>query len=132
MALPSPHTPILPTKGWHGKSEINPYGDFVMMIDNYIGELTKTIKDAGIEENTLIIFTSDNGCSPRANFEELIAKGHNPSSIFRGHKADIFEGGHRVPFIAKWPQKDWMNKMNSSWIAACAEIIKFSLYEIGS
>ncbi|GAI83635.1 unnamed protein product, partial [marine sediment metagenome] len=60
MALPSPHTPILPTKDWHGKSEINPYGDFVMMIDNYIGELTKTIKDAGIEENTLIIFTSDN------------------------------------------------------------------------
>ncbi len=104
LPLPSPHTPILPTKEFQGKSGLdNPYGDFVMLVDVYMGQLLAQIKASGIEENTLIIFTSDNGCSPTANFKKLIEKGHNPSAIYRGHKADIFEGGHRVPFIAKWP-----------------------------
>ncbi|MCD6354715.1 MAG: arylsulfatase, partial [Prolixibacteraceae bacterium] len=103
LPIPSPHTPIVPTKEWQGKSGLNPYGDFVMEIDKYMGELLKTIKDSGIEKNTLIIFTSDNGCSPQAKFDVLLAKGHNPSYVFRGHKADIFEGGHRVAYIAKWP-----------------------------
>ncbi len=105
LALPSPHTPILPTEPWQGKSGLNPYGDFVMMIDAYMGELMKTIEEAGIEEHTLIFFISDNGCSPRADFALLKEKGHRPSFIFRGYKADIFEGGHRVPFIAKWPER---------------------------
>lgn len=103
LALPSPHTPILPTAEWQGKSGINPYGDFVMMIDHYMGELHDKIKNAGLEENTLIIFTTDNGCSPAAGLKELASKGHFPGAEFRGHKADIFEGGHRVPFIVKWP-----------------------------
>ncbi len=105
LPLPSPHTPILPLEEWQGKSGLNPYGDFVMMIDHYMGGLLKTIKDEGIEENTLIVFTSDNGCSPQAKFEVLEEKGHDPSYIYRGHKADIYEGAHRVPFIAKWPSK---------------------------
>lgn len=104
LPLPSPHTPILPSKEWQNKSGLNPYADFVMMIDSYIGQLQKTITDAGIEENTLIIFTADNGCSPTAQINELIEKGHSPNYIYRGHKADIFEGGHRIPFIAKWPK----------------------------
>ncbi|MFV0346680.1 MAG: sulfatase family protein [Bacteroidales bacterium] len=104
LPLPSPHTPILPSEEWQGKSGLNPYGDFVMMVDDYMGQLLKVVKDAGIDDNTLIIFTSDNGCSPRAKFSELKEKGHNPSYIFRGYKADIFEGGHRVPFIVKWPR----------------------------
>ncbi|MEC3908906.1 arylsulfatase [Tamlana sp. 2201CG12-4] len=105
LPLPSPHTPILPLEEWQGKSGLNPYGDFMMMIDHYMGALIQTIKDAGIEENTLIVFTSDNGCSPAADINEMIEKGHYPNSIFRGHKADIFEGGHRVPFIVKWPAR---------------------------
>ena len=105
LPLPSPHTPILPTKEWQGKSGLNPYGDFVMMIDDYMGQLTAAIKEAGIEENTIVMFTSDNGCSPTARFKELADKNHNPSYVFRGHKADIFEGGHHVPFIVKWPAK---------------------------
>ncbi|MEP2298039.1 arylsulfatase, partial [Algoriphagus sp.] len=103
LALPSPHTPILPPAEWQGKSGLAPFADFMMMIDDYVGQLNSAIKEAGIEENTLIIFTSDNGGSPAAGLDVMQAAGHYSSYIYRGHKADIFEGGHRVPFIAKWP-----------------------------
>ncbi len=128
LALPSPHTPILPTEEWQGKSGLNPYGDFVIMIDDYMGQLTKAIKEAGIEENTIVIFTSDNGCSPQADFQLLEEKGHDPSGVYRGHKADIFEGGHRVPFIVKWPAKIKPNVTSDKTIcttdffATCAAI----------
>lgn len=105
LALPSPHTPILPPAVWQGKSGIAPFGDFMMMIDDYVGQVNEAIKKAGIEENTLVIFTSDNGGSPAAGLDVMQAAGHFSSYIYRGHKADAFEGGHRVPFIAKWPAK---------------------------
>ena len=116
LALPSPHTPILPSIEWLGKSGLNPYADFTMMIDHYIGEIVETTRNQGIEENTMIIFTSDNGCSPEARFDELESQGHFPSYIFRGHKADIFEGGHRVPFIVKWPKTIEANQTNDHLI----------------
>lgn len=103
--LPAPHTPILPTKEFQGKSATNAYGDFVMMVDDVVGQIAAAVEASGIGENTLIIFTSDNGCSPMADFEELAEVGHDPSYLFRGHKADIYEGGMRVPFIATWPAK---------------------------
>ncbi len=103
--LPAPHTPILPTDAFKGKSGTNPYGDFVLQVDSTVGQIMDTLKRNGIEDNTLIIFTSDNGCSPRAEFEDLAQYGHDPSYHFRGHKADIFEGGHRIPFIARWPKR---------------------------
>ncbi len=133
LALPSPHTPILPSAEWQGKSGLNPYGDFMMMVDDYIGQLNAAIKKAGIENNTLVIFTSDNGCSPAAKIEELVEEGHNPSHIYRGHKADIFEGGHRVPFIVKWPEKVRAGSTNSQTIcttdfaATCAAIVGYEL-----
>ena len=102
--LPAPHTPILPTKDYRGKSGVNEYGDFVMQVDGLVGEVAETLKATGQYENTLIIFSTDNGCSPMADFKELKAKGHLPSGPYRGHKADIYEGGHRVPFIAHWPK----------------------------
>ena len=102
--LPAPHTPILPTTGFLGKSNTNFYGDFVLQVDDVVGQIMQTLKQKGIKENTLVIFTSDNGCSPRADFDELLSVGHNPSHIYRGHKADIFEGGHRVPFIVSYPE----------------------------
>ena len=104
LALPSPHTPILPIERFQGKSGTNEYGDFVQQVDWHVGQVMDALKRNGLAENTLLIFTSDNGCSPRADFEELGAIGHKPSYRYRGHKADIYEGGHRVPFIAHWPK----------------------------
>lgn len=106
MPLPAPHTPILPTAEFKGKSGLdNIYGDFVLMVDDVVGQVKKALEENGIAENTILIFTSDNGCSPQADFEQLASKGHDPNYVFRGHKADIFEGGHRVPFIVSWPKK---------------------------
>jgi arylsulfatase A-like enzyme len=105
LPLPAPHTPILPTKEWQGKSGLNAYGDFVMQVDSVVGKIVQTVEKSGLSENTIIIFTSDNGCSPAAKIEELLKKGHKPSYVFRGAKADIFDGGHRVPFIVRWHNK---------------------------
>ncbi|MBI5775667.1 MAG: arylsulfatase [Verrucomicrobia bacterium] len=105
LPLASPHTPIAPTKEWLGKSGLNPYADFVMQTDWSIGEVMRALDRHGLVENTLFIVTSDNGCSPSAKFDELAAKGHNPSHVFRGNKADIYDGGHHIPFIARWPAK---------------------------
>lgn len=103
FALPAPHTPILPTTEFRGISNTNPYGDFVVMVDHMVGRVLDAVEYNNEEENTIIIFTSDNGCSPQADFKQLYKLGHSPSYVFRGHKADIFEGGHRIPFILKWP-----------------------------
>jgi arylsulfatase A len=105
LPLNSPHTPILPSEKWQGKSGISLYADFVMETDDALGQIMKATEDAGIARDTLIIVTSDNGCSPSADYPKLLAAGHNPSYNLRGHKADIFDGGHRVPFIARWPAK---------------------------
>jgi arylsulfatase A-like enzyme len=129
LPLASPHTPILPTGEWKGKSGLNPYADFVMQIDHHVGKLNGLLDQLGISENTMVIFTSDNGCSPQAKFEVLGEKGHDPSGVFRGHKADIFEGGHRVPFIVKWPVKIQAGSFSHKTIcttdllASCADIL---------
>ena len=103
--LPAPHTPILPTSEFIGQSNANLYGDFVLQVDHVVGEIMRTLDQHGIRDETLVLFTSDNGASPRADFEELAQAGHDPSYIYRGHKADIYEGGHRVPFVISWPEK---------------------------
>jgi len=133
LALPSPHTPILPNEGWLGKSGLNPYADFVMQIDDYMGKLTDLLEKQGVAENTILIFTSDNGCSPEADFDILGDKGHDPSGIYRGHKADIYEGGHRVPFIVKWPKKIVAGTTSdktictTDFLSTCAEIVNVDL-----
>lgn len=129
-AMPAPHTPILPGKEFSGKSSTNAYGDFVLMVDIVVGKIRKAVQEAGIENNTIIIFTSDNGCSPSADFKELKAFGHLPGYIFRGAKADIYEGGHRVPFVVKWPRKVAAGSICNTTIcltdlmATCASIVK--------
>jgi len=104
LPLPAPHTPIVPVPPYKGASKMNPYADFMMQVDGHMGELFAAIKEAGVDENTLVFFTSDNGCSPQGNFEKLAEFGHDPSAGYRGHKADIYEGGHRVPMLARWPK----------------------------
>jgi arylsulfatase A-like enzyme len=103
LPLTTPHTPILPSAEWAGKSAVGPYGDFVMQTDAAVGRVLAALDKHGQAANTLVIVTSDNGCSPQADFPALKAKGHDPSNGYRGTKADVYEGGHRVPFLARWP-----------------------------
>jgi len=105
VPLGSPHTPILPTSKWQGKSGLGKYGDFVMETDNVVGEIQKALKRIGQAENTLFIFSSDNGCSKAAGIGNLAQQGHKVSAHLRGSKADLWDGGHRIPFIVKWPGK---------------------------
>lgn len=107
VALTAPHAPIIPTTEFIGKSNSNAYGDFVIQVDHSVGLIMEAITGDDRLENTLVFFTSDNGQSPRADFDddELPLAGHNGSYIYRGKKFDVFEGGHRVPFIAAWPGK---------------------------
>ncbi len=103
LPLNSPHTPIVPAKEWKGKSGLGNYGDFVMATDAAIGEILEALNKSGVANNTLVIITSDNGCSKAADTEALEKQGHFASSNFRGYKSDIWDGGHRVPFFVRWP-----------------------------
>lgn len=105
LPLTSPHTPLAVTSGWIGKSQLNKYADFVMETDAQIGRVLEAIEKSGESDNTLIVFTSDNGCAPYIGVDELESKGHFPSGPWRGYKSDVWEGGHRVPFIVKWPHR---------------------------
>ncbi len=103
LPFASPHTPVAPTKEWLGKSGLNPYADFVMQQDECIGRIMQALEKFDLANDTLVFATSDNGCSNQADLPALRAQGHDPCHPFRGHKADIFEGGHRVPMIVRWP-----------------------------
>ena len=129
LPLASPHTPIVPTPEWQGKSGISPYADFVMQTDHAVGQVLDALDAAGAAGNTLVFFTSDNGCSPAAHVEELEAKGHFASADRRGYKADIWDGGHHIPFLARWPGRIKPGTRSDQLIcltdlmATCAELV---------
>ena len=103
LPMTSPHTPLAVNAEWKGRSGLNAYADFVMETDAFVGRILEALKKSGAAGNTLVLFTSDNGCAPYIGVQELEAKGHFPSGNLRGYKASAWEGGHRMPFIVRWP-----------------------------
>lgn len=116
LPLTAPHKPVWPTQRFQGKTDIGPYGDFITHVDAAVGGVLRAIEQAGVEDNTLVIFTSDNGSfmyrlsgvdEPDHTDDETIqayrSLNHTSNGVYRGTKADIWEGGHRVPFFVRWP-----------------------------
>lgn len=115
VSLTAPHTPIAPSPEFEGRSRAGRYGDFVEEVDYRVGVILDALRDAGIEEHTLVVFSSDNGSSFQdggsddgerygGRFGSILDLGHNPSGRFRGMKSDSWEGGHRIPFLMRWPE----------------------------
>jgi arylsulfatase A-like enzyme len=113
LALTAPHTPLSPSKKFEGKSKLGVYGDFVMETDDCVGRVLAALDRHGIAENTLVIATSDHGAASYAGrnrkatvgqLTELEKDGHYASGVFRGYKFSVYEGGFRVPFVARWPK----------------------------
>ena len=156
LPLPSPHTPLVPSKEWQGKSTLGPYGDYVMETDWAVGQILDQLDKSGIADNTLVILTSDNGVAPYVGvgpeqLKQLEARGFNPtkshtqaykqleamgqfsSYVFRGHKSDIWEGGHRIPLLVRWPDKiaagSTCDQLVSlvDFMATCAELVDAKL-----
>ena len=103
LPLTSPHEPIAPSAEFRGKSGLNPLGDFLLETDAVVGKIAAALEQHKLADNTLFIFTCDNGSSLYTGGAELAKLGHAPSAGWRGAKTSIYEGGHRVPFVARWP-----------------------------
>ena len=116
LPLNAPHTPIAPNQAYFNRSKAGKYGDFVTEVDDNVGRILATVKQAGIEENTVIIFTSDNG-PERIMYKRINEYQHNSSGILRGAKRDAWEGGSKVPFIVKWPAKVPANSQSDTLVS---------------
>jgi arylsulfatase A len=135
LPLTSPHTPLAVNDEWKGRSGLGLYADLVMETDDVVGRVLAALDKSGISDNTIVVFTSDNGCAHYIGIPTLEEKGHYPSASFRGYKSDVWEGGHRVPFIVKWPGKVKPGTVSSRLVhqadimATIAEILGISLPE---
>ena len=133
LPLTAPHTPLSVNKAWKGKSGLNLYADFVLETDAMVGQVLDSIDKHGLTDNTLVLFTSDNGCAHYIGVQELEKKGHFPSGPFRGYKSDAWEGGHRVPFLVRWPSRIKAGSVNrhlihqADLLATIADILQFPL-----
>ncbi|MEK7706822.1 MAG: arylsulfatase, partial [Verrucomicrobiota bacterium] len=133
LPLTSPHTPLAVAEEWKGRSQLNTYADFVMQTDAVVGRVLDALEQNGVADETLVVFTSDNGCAPYIGVEELEKLGHFPSGPLRGYKSDVWEGGHRVPFIVRWPGVVKAGSVShqlvqqSDLLATVAEILNFKL-----
>ncbi|MBS3770661.1 MAG: arylsulfatase [Bacteroidales bacterium] len=131
----APHGPIVPSREWEGKSGMGKHADFVMQLDWSVGQILKALDDEELTENTLVIFSSDNGTSPNADIDHLENQGHFPVAWLRGHKADIWDGGHKVPFVARWPGEIAPGSVSDETIchvdfmATCADLLDLQLSE---
>ena len=103
LPLTTPHTPLAVNAEWRGRSGINAYADLLMETDAAVGHVLEALQQGGVADETFVLFSSDNGCSPFIGLAELEKHGHHPSGPLRGYKSDAWEGGHRVPLIVRWP-----------------------------
>lgn len=145
LPLTAPHTPIVPNQPFLGRSRAGDYGDLVAEVDAVLGAVMDALQRSGAADNTLLIFTSDNGSPARAGDPHLRGKdwaatgavirmfGHNPNAPLRGMKADVFEGGHRVPLVVRWPGQVKAGTTNHQivclvdWMATIAAIVGHKL-----
>lgn len=124
LALPSPHTPWVPTKEYQGKSSAGMYGDFVMQVDAVVGRVMASLKAVGMDENTLLFFSSDNG--PVWYSENTEKFSHAATGPLRGIKGSAWEGGHRMPFIARWPARLSGGAVTNHTVAFCDVFATFA------
>jgi arylsulfatase A-like enzyme len=141
FALTAPHVPIAPSAAFLGRSRAGAYGDFVMESDWAVGQVMDALHTAGLDSNTIVVFTSDNG-SPAQDgsgmagaMNSLIRTGHDPNAPLRGMKTDLWEGGHRVPFVVRWPGRVAPGSISHATIchtdlmATMADILRYRLPE---
>lgn len=138
--LTSPHAPVCPNKEFHGLSGAGKYGDFVCEVDWVVGQVVDALRRTGQLDNTLLVFTSDNGpepapCDFEGTYELARTRGHYSMGELRGVKRDTWEGGHRVPFIASWPGGFGGGRVCDrliglgDWMATCADLLGVPLPE---
>lgn len=97
------HHPFTPGERFKGSSKCGLYGDYVQEFDWMVGEIMAVLKKEGLDENTLFIVTSDNGAMLNVTGQKAYSAGHRMNSVLFGFKFDAWEGGHRIPFIVRWP-----------------------------
>lgn len=117
FSMTAPHAPILPDSASHGKSSAGGYGDYVYQSDQAAGRLLQALAESGLAENTIVIFTSDNGPAAPYAFDRVRHFDHRSSGPFRGVKGDLWEGGHRVPLIVSWPDRIAQNRVSSGLVS---------------
>jgi arylsulfatase A-like enzyme len=133
LALTAPHTPWLPSAEFEGRSQAGMYGDFTMMVDAMIGGVLRALDGARMADETIVIFTSDNG--PVWYSDDVTRTGHDSVGGLRGMKASNWEGGHRVPFLVRWPGRTKAGSVSAQTIsfldvmATLADVIRVTLPE---
>lgn len=115
MTLPAPHTPWLPAEEFRGRGQAGMYGEYVAQVDDSIGRVLKTLDDLNIASDTLVILSSDNG--PVWFPEDVEKYNHSSTGPWRGMKGDAWEGGHRVPFIVRWPGRVEANSRSDALVS---------------
>jgi len=124
LALPSPHTPWVPIEEYQGRSGAGMYGDFVMQVDAVVGRVMASLKAVGMDENTLLLFSSDNGPVWYAENTEKFS--HAATGPLRGIKGSAWEGGHRMPFLARWPARLSGGLVTNHTVAFCDVFATFA------